>query len=206
MGRTLYFADRVVRDRAAALQVRRVVVGAPPRVTPRSARRRRRAGGTRLVPVLVCALTLALGAFAGTAYAYFSAAGSGTGQASVAALQPVVVEQASVTPGALFPGERAGLSLTVKNPNDRAVTLVGVSEVGTAVTVAPATTGCTSATAGVSVTETAGSGLSDPLKASTATTGVTTLTIPTGAQMSTTSPNACQNKSFHIKVTVTVHS
>lgn len=156
------------------------------------------------MPLLVGALVLSCGAFAGTAYAYLSASGSGTGQASVASLQPVVVEQASLTPGALFPGQRAGLSLTLKNPNARTLTLVGVSEVGKAVTVTPATTGCTGATAGVSVAPTVASGLSFSLKASTTTTGVTTLTIPTGAAMATSSPSACQTKSFHIKVKVAV--
>ena len=161
--------------------------------------------GTRVVPLLIAALVLSCGAFAGTAYAYLSASGSGTGEASVAALQPVVVEQASVTPGALFPGERAGLSLTLKNPNDRTLTLVGVSEVGP-VTVTPSTAGCTGATAGVSVAPTVASGLSLPLKASTITTGVTTLAIPTGAAMTTSSASACQTKSFHIEVAVTVRS
>jgi len=109
-------------------------------------------------------------------------------------------------PGSLFPGQMAGLSLEIKNPNDRSLTLLGVSEVGTTVSVTPATAGCTGTAAGVSVAATAATGLNLPLKASTTTTGVTTLVIPTGATMSESSPNACQSKSFHIKVSVKVRS
>lgn len=167
----------------------------------------RRHRSKRFVSLLVTALVLNLGLLGGTAYAYFLASGSGTGQASVAALSPVLVEHATVVPGALFPGGTAGLSLKLKNPNAVPLTLVGVSEVGTTVTVTPATTiGCTGATAGVSVSAAVASGLSDTLRASTTATGVTTLTIPTGATMSTSSASACQTKSFHIKVTVTVRT
>ena len=90
MGRTLFFADRVVRDRAAAVQARRVAVGARSRATPLPKRRGRRTGGTRLVPALVAALTLTLGTFAGTAYAYFSATGSGTGRTVTAVMAPTL--------------------------------------------------------------------------------------------------------------------
>jgi hypothetical protein len=151
-------------------------------------------------------MTLFLGLLGGTAYALFTAGGSGTGQASVGRLLPVTVEEATVVPSALFPGGTAGLSLKIKNPNAQSLTLVGVSEVGTTVTVTPATGSCTGATAGVSVSSTVASGLSYSLNASTTTTGVTTLVIPTGAVMSTSSPNACQSKSFHIPVAVTVRS
>lgn len=159
----------------------------------------------RLVPVMVAAVTLLLGLLGGTAYAYFTASGSGTGHGSVGTLQPVQVEAASVTPGFLFPGGQAGLSLTLHNPNDRTLTLVGVSEVGTVI-VTPPTTGCMGANAGVSVSSAIASGLDDSLNASTTTTGVTTLVIPTGVVMGTTSPNACQSKSFHIKVAVKVRT
>lgn len=209
MAKTPFWADKVQRDRAAAVDTRayehagRVRGGNGETAALQASVR---TGALRLVPSLVAALTLALGVLGGTAYAYFSSTGTGSGQASVGKLAPVIVEQASTTPGSLFPGGKAGLSLRVKNPNDRSLTLVGVAEVGTTVTVTPATASCTGTSAGVSVSGAVASGLSYTLEASTTTTGVTALVIPTGAQMSTASPSACQNKSFHIKMTVTVHS
>ena len=163
------------------------------------------------MPVTVAFSAVAIGVFGGTAYAFFSATGSGTGQATVAKLTPVQVEQATVVPGTLFPGQKAGLSLKLKNPNDRSLTLVGVSEAraGTTVTVTPPTASlsCTGATATVSIPLTVASGLTGyTLNANTTATGVTTLTIPTGASMGKGSPTACQSKSFHIKVSVRVRS
>ena len=201
MTKTFLLADQVIRDRLATLRPR-----APRRRSgDRPARRVGRHGALRLVPPLIAIATLAVGLLGGTAYAFFSTTGSGTGQASVGSLQPVVVEHATVLPGVLFPGGKAGLSLKIKNPNERTLTLVGVSEDG-AVTVTPSTGACTGTTAGVSVSSAVASGLDDSLYASTTTTGVTTLVIPTGALMSTSSPNACQSKSFHIPVAVTVRS
>lgn len=157
--------------------------------------------------ILTSALIGSLGLFGGTAYAYFSASGSGTGHATVASLDPVVVEQATAAPGDLYPGEKAPLSLRITNPNDVALTLVGVSEAGTGttVTVTPATPSCTGSTGLVGVTSTVATGLSSyTIKAHAK--GPTTLVVATGATMGTASPNACQTKSFHIKVTVTVRT
>ena len=206
----MLWADRVLRDRTAALHAR--ARHQAMRASRRTAeagepRARTRLGVLRFTPVMIAAVTLALGVFGGTAYAYFFATGSGTGQVSVGKLIPVTVEQATVGPGSLlFPGGKAGLSLKLKNPNNRTLTLVGVTEeVGTTATVTSTHSGCPGTT--VSVPTTVASGLSGyTLKASTVTTGVTTLAIPTGAQMSTSSPSDCQGASFHITVTVSVRT
>jgi hypothetical protein len=169
-------------------------------------RRRRRRG--RLAFVLAGMAALVLGLGGGVAYAYFTSTGSGTGHATVGTLQPVLVESATVTPSShLFPGGSGGLSVKLQNPNARTLTLVGVSAagVGTTVMVTGGTKTC-SASTGVSLSPTVASGLSDTLKASTSTTGITTLTIPTAVSMSTSSASACQTKSFHLKVAVTVHT
>jgi hypothetical protein len=170
-------------------------------------------GPLRLVPAAIAAVTLIVGLAGGSAYAYFSATGTGSGSGSAGSLLPVVVEQATVVPGALFPGGTAGLSLKLYNPNNRNLTLVGVKEAatGTTVTVTPATssatTSCTGTTATVSIPTTVASGLSGyTLNAKTTSTGVTSLTIATGAAMGTASANACQSKSFHIKVAVKVRT
>ena len=204
----MLWADAVLRDRTAALHAHarhQAVRASRPTSEAGEPRARTLLGVARLTPVLMTSLTLALGVFGGTAYAFLSASGSGTGQANAGNLTPVTVEQATVVPGSLFPGEKAGLSLKLKNPNDRTLTLLGVTEeVGTTATVTPPTPACPGTT--VSVPTTVASGLTDTLKASTTTTGVTTLVIPTGAQMSASSPSACQGASFHITVTVSVRS
>lgn len=158
----------------------------------------------RIMPALAAGLMLVLGLLGGSAYAYLSASASGVGQMAVGKLAPVQVEMATVVPGSLFPGGEAGLSLKIKNPNGQAVTLVGVTEVGSTVTVTPTTGSCTAAS--VSVSSSVASGLSYTLKASTTTGGVTSLVIPTGAAMATSAPSACQDKAFHIKVAVKVRT
>lgn len=140
---------------------------------------------------------VALGGFAGSAYAYFTSTGSGSGHASVGTLKAVVVEAATGTPTSkLVPGGTADLTLTLTNPNPFTVTITGIAEFGTSVSVV-GTSSCTSTNAGVSVpTET---GLTTTLAH-----GSHVVTIATGASMSATSSSACQNASFHVPVTVTV--
>ena len=215
--KTSLWADAVVRDRIRALGGR---AGAHAtrerRRTPKRARERtpRRIGPLRLVPAVVAATTLGLGLFAGTAYAYFAVTGSGTGQASVGHLQPVVVEHATATvTGLLFPGGTGALELRITNPNPFAVRVVGVAQDGP-VTVTGGGSGCTSdtgtwpvltlGTSGVSVatTTSVASGLDLSVPAST----TATLTVANGASMATSSNTTCQGATFHIPVTVTVHT
>ena len=148
------------------------------------------------MPALVVALTLVLGAFAGTAYAYFSATGSGTGKARVGAITAVTVLPATGSPStSLFPGQSATLRLTLNNPNPVTLIVTGISQDG-AVGVT-GTAACTQANAGVSVPTEISLGI-------TLAPGTHSFTIPTGAQMATASASACQGASFHIPVTVTV--
>ena len=214
--KTSLWADAVVRERLAALGAtagKRTTRG---RRRPPGDREHRtwRIGPLRLVPVVVAFTTLALGLFAGTAYAYFAATGTGTGEVSVGRLKPVVVEHASATVSSpLFPGGSGTLELKVTNPNPFAVTVVGVAQDGP-VSVTGAGAGCTSdtgtwpaltlGTSGVSVatTSTVASGLDLRVTAST----TTTLTVANGATMKTTSNTTCQGASFHIPVIVTVHT
>ena len=150
----------------------------------------------RLVPVLLASLTLALGAFAGTAYAYFSATGSGTGRAKVGAITAVTVLPATGSPTtSLFPGQPATLRLTLRNPNPVTLIVTGISQHGTVGITG--TAACTEANAGVSVPTEISLGI-------TLAPGTHSFTIPTGAQMATASASACQGASFHIPVTVTV--
>lgn len=208
--KTSLWADAVLRDRIRALGESAQTHGT--REVRRSSKRARlrttrRIGPLRLVPAVVAATTLVLGLFAGTAYAYFSATGSGTGEVSVGHLQPVVVEHATATVTTrLFPGGTGTLDLSLANPNTFSVTLIGVTQDGP-VTVTGGGSGCTSGsattpgTSGVSVVSSLASGLSDTLAP-----GSTSLTFPNGAAMATSSNTTCQGATFHIPVAVTVHT
>lgn len=167
---------------------------------------RPRAGSGRVVkaaPLVALGTTLIIGTLAGSADAYLSRSSSGSARAGVLALKPVVVERAAVIPGDLFPGQRSGLSLRIKNPNHVALRLVGVSQRdgSTAVSVVPASTSCSGSRAGVSVSSMVASGLTGY---SLSPTGITTVVLPTGEVMSTATPSGCQTRAFHIKVTVAV--
>ncbi|MDA8309394.1 MAG: hypothetical protein M0Z46_02055 [Actinomycetota bacterium] len=208
--KTSLFADAVVRDRIKALGERASAHATRERRrTPKRARLRttRRLGPLRLAPGVVAVTTLFLGLFAGTAYAYFSATGSGTGEVSVGHLQAVVVEHATATVTTrLFPGGTGTLDLSLTNPNTFSVTLIGVTGDGP-VTVTGGGSACTSGsattpgTSGVSVEGSLATGLSDTLAP-----GSTSLTFANGALMATSSNTTCQGATFHIPVAVTVHT
>lgn len=145
--------------------------------------------------VLGAALIGALGVFGGTAYAYYTASGSGTAQGAVTSVKSVIVTTA--TPAStLLPGGTADLALSVTNPNPFPVTLTGLSaSIGT-VTVT-GTAACTSADATVAVV--AQTGLDVLL-----TPGPNTVDIATAATMGPSSASACQHASFAIPVKLTV--
>jgi hypothetical protein len=220
--KTSLWADAVLRDRTRALSER-----ARTHVTPerrRSSERGRvrttsRIGPLRLVPAAVAFTTLALGLFAGTAYAYFGVTASGSGDASVGHLQPVVIEHATGTvTGLLFPGGTGTLALKVTNPNPFAVTVVGVAQDGpvTVTTSSGGGTGCTSdtgtwpalvpGTSGVSVASTATVASGLRLSVAAGPSKTTTLTVVNGATMRSNSNTTCQGATFHIPVVVTVHT
>lgn len=144
---------------------------------------------------------LVIGLGAGSAFAYFASQGSSTVAVTIATMEPAVVKPATGSPGSeLHPGYPADLSLTLTNPDDYQVIVTGVSQDG-AISVTPPVGGCTSTSAGVSVSAAVASGLDYPL-----TPGTHTITVHTGAWMSTTSSGSCETASFHIPVDVTVQS
>jgi hypothetical protein len=165
----------------------------------------RRVGLTRLVPALLVALALALGAFAETAYAYFSASATGVGHGKVVELQAVGVLSATGMPTSdLFPGGKANLRVTIHNPNGFSVTIVAVAQDTTTALGVTGGNGCTGTNAEVTVpTNTSPTGT--PTLSLPADT-TKTLTIETGVTMGTTSPSGCQTASFQIPLTVTVRS
>lgn len=208
MSKTSLWADAVLCDRLAALNTQSG--GRRRKRTPAHRRAPRRVGALRLMPVVVAGATLGIGACAGTAYAYFSATGTGSGQTGVGKLLPVSVEQTTATvTSPLYPGGTGTLMLTLTNPNAFSVTVVGVVQDGP-VTVTGGGSACTSGTgatpgtSGVAVASAAATGLDLSVAAGPSVS--TTVTIASGSTMSTTSNTTCQGASFHIPVTVTARS
>ena len=138
---------------------------------------------------------LSVGLLSGTAYAYFTGSGRGTGSATAGAPSAVNLDAASgTTTSNLVPGGSADLSVTLDNPNTFAVTIVATAANGNAA----GSGSCTVSTSGVAAANLTGLNISVP-----AGSGVT-VDIPNGATMSTSSDSGCQGQTFHVPVTLTV--
>lgn len=144
---------------------------------------------------------LLIAAGAGTAHAYWTAAGAGDGSAAAGTMQAVTVDAlvAGDNPReALIPGGSADVVLRLTNPNPYPVQVYSVTANGPA-TADAAHPGCT--TTGVSFTGTAA-----PLEPATYVAADTTilLTLPGTAVMDTSSLAACQGATFSLPVTAEV--
>jgi hypothetical protein len=138
---------------------------------------------------------------AGTAYAYWAAAGTGAGTAAAGTMQAVTVDALVAGDGpaaALVPGGTADVVLRLTNPNPYSVQVYSVTANGPA-TADIAHSGCT--TTGVSFT-----GTTAPLSPATfiPANSSTLLTLPGTAAMDTTSLAACQGATFRLPVTAEV--
>ena len=146
-------------------------------------------------------MTLAVvsGLGVGTAFAYWTSSGAGSGTAGANSLQTVTVAAfvgGDSPASSLLPAGPAGeVILRLSNPNAFAVTLVSVVGNGT-ITADSGHSGCS--TTGVSFTNQTGLSVSVPA-------GSSLVRLPAAASMSTASLNACQGATFHIPVTITVH-
>jgi hypothetical protein len=141
----------------------------------------------------------------GTAYAYWTSHGAGSGVATIGSAVTVHVQAvASGTPSTkLVPtGGTADLLVQVQNLTSVPVSVVGISQNGSVVPTGspgPGTT-CTGANSGVTVpTQTSLAGQT------VAGNSTTVLHIPNGAMMGTSSASGCQGMSFDIPITLTVH-
>ncbi|MDP9935487.1 hypothetical protein J2T11_001841 [Paenarthrobacter nicotinovorans] len=137
----------------------------------------------------------------GTAYAYWTAAGVGSGSSTNGTMQNVTVD-ALVTGDtlqtSLVPGGVADVLVRTSNPNPHAVTIYGFAANGAAVADA-SHAGCT--TTGVSFTPPAAP-LNPPIIIPANTSVL--VTLQGAASMSTTSMSACQGAQFAIPVTLEV--
>ena len=165
---------------------------------PRIQRRR----AHRLPVAVLGAVALLVGLGAGSAYAYFTSRGSGTGASNAGNPLSVTVVAATATPSTnLLPGGSADLVIQLTNPNSYPVTLVAISQSGTAVTPVGTQgpgTACTSANTGVSVTSRTG------LSVAVASGTNVVVHLAGAVSMNTSSASGCQGLSFQIPMNVTV--
>lgn len=149
--------------------------------------------------VTAALLSLVLGV--GTAYAYWSTIGVGSGSAASGTMQTVTVDAfvAGDTPAtALVPGGTAEVIVRASNPNAFAVQVYSFTSNGAATADAShplcTTTGVTFNAPAAPLTPTV----------SIAANSSVLITLPGAASMSTASQSACQGAVFHLPVTMAV--
>lgn len=152
----------------------------------------------RLARTAAATTALCLLGGVGSAYAYWTSAGLGSGSATNGTMQTVTVD--ALVPGdtlqtSLVPGGSADVVLRITNPNPHDVAVHSVTANGP-VAADAAHPGCTPT--GVTFTP--------PQLASTVIAANTSLlvTLPGAASMSTASPSPCQGAQFAIPVTLEV--
>lgn len=158
-------------------------------------------GTGRLARAAATTVALCVLGGAGSAYAYWSSTGAGSGSAANTSMQTVGVD--AFIPGdgpqtTLVPGGSADVVLRATNPNPYAVTVYAVGANG-AVTADASHPACTP----TGVTFTPPAAPLAPAVTIQANSSVL-LTLPAAATMSTSSPSACQGARFQIPVTLEV--
>jgi hypothetical protein len=150
---------------------------------------RRRPLGRVATLVVAAAVLLALGFGADRAFAFFtSSGGSGTGHASVANAQDVVISAGTATMP-LQPGGTGDLAITATNPNNFSVQIVGLS-IGSPVS------GCSDPELSLTLSSAV------TINANANATPIDLLGVLT---MGTTASNDCQNKTLTVPLNATVH-
>lgn len=165
----------------------------------RSSRTRTLSQPGRLARTAAATAALCILGGVGSAYAYWTAAGLGSGSAVNGTMRTVTVD--ALVPGdtvqtSLVPGGTADVILRATNPNAHPVTVYGIRGNGTA-TPDAAHSGCT--TTGVTFTP--------PTLTQTLTIQANSsvlLTLQGAASMGTSSVSACQGAQFTIPVTLEV--
>ncbi|MCU1363403.1 MAG: hypothetical protein JWM55_1231, partial [Acidimicrobiaceae bacterium] len=148
----------------------------------------------------VVALVVGLGT--GTAFAFFTTLGTGSGTASVGTPLSVTVEQATGTvTNLLYPGASGDLKVTLDNPNSYPVTIVAIQGNGP-VAVSSAGIGTCNTTGVAVVTQ---SGVSIPVASdANPPNNPVSVVVSDGVSMDATSDSGCQGATFSVPVLVTV--
>lgn len=155
-----------------------------------------RRGGTVLVATAAAAVLAA-----GTAYAYWTTSGAGTGSAPAGTASSLTVGTAAAA-GSLYPGTSVTGNVVVTNPNAFPVSLTGFTFTGTPTAdKAHADVGCT--TTGVTFAPSTTLPVSIPKQGGPV---ANTVTLAFTATMDNTSMNACQGATFTAPYTLAAQS
>jgi hypothetical protein len=155
---------------------------------------RRRPLGRLATFVVAAAVLLALGFGADRAFAFFTSGGSGTGHASVATAQDVVISAGTATTP-LQPGGTGDLAITATNPNSFSVQIVGLSISGSVTA-----TGCTTPSVTLVSPQTSYLPVTIPANAL-----ATPIDISAALTMGLGASSDCQNKTLTVPLNATVH-
>lgn len=150
----------------------------------------------------MAAVALAIGVVSGSAYAFFTGAGSGVAGGAVdsPAVAVTVVAATGAPSTQLVPGASADLVLQLDNPNSFPVTIIAVSQSGAVIPLGGTGPGtaCTTLNNGVSVATQSG------LAIAVASGAGIVVHVPNAASMTTASASGCQGATFHIPLSVSV--
>lgn len=155
---------------------------------------------------LVAGCTLAVGVAigAGAAYGYFTSSGSGSGSVTVGNMQTVTVATAGTPSSPLVPDGSGDVVFSVTNPNDFAVSIVGIGlQSGGSITPDAGHSGCVTTDSHSVVTL---SVPSSDLPVSVPANSTVPINLANAASMDIAATNNCQGATFNIPVTITVRS
>ena len=133
----------------------------------------------------------------GTAYAFWTATGTGSGTAAAGVAQPLTTSPLAVSTGLLYPGATGDVRIQVDNPNPFPVTVTDV--VGTGAITSDKGGACDGAT-GVTFSDVTGAALAVPAG------GSATFTLADAVTMDNSSDDSCQGATFTIGVDLTAAS
>ena len=156
----------------------------------------RRTGAT------LAAAALALVALSVGAFAFWTAAGSGSGSVTVAAgPQPVTFTLGTPT-SLLYPGHSASVAIVARNPNTYSVHIASLAQAtdpGAIFTVDGGHSGCDVAVLSFVAQNNGGSGWTVPAKLGS-TDGTLTIEMPSALEMTAGAAYACQGATFGVRL------
>ena len=159
----------------------------------------------RRAPVVFGAIVaLLLGIGAGSAYGFLTTHGSGAGLAGVGTMQTVTMATAGTPSTPLLPGGSGDVVFSVTNPNNFPVSLVAVGlQADSAITPDEGHFGCTTTDGNPAVTLNVPAG---DLPVSIGPDTTVQIDLADAATMDATATSNCQDTTFDIPLTITVHS
>jgi hypothetical protein len=145
-------------------------------------------------PLIVAALVIAAIAVGGTAAAYWTRIGSGTGAAGTGSTSAVTITPGTASAG-LFPGGTSSVAVTVTNPNTASVRIdafsLDTTQGTSGFSVDAGHSGCTLGSLSFPTQTQAGGW-------TVSGSGNLAVTLPASLTLATTAPNACQGATFTV--------